>query len=276
MDTTEPPLRKPSQLYVDNYIARRGEPPSPRTAAVTPRGGQARRAARIFYQLDEECPTHYYPKLKTVNPFFMRSVCVVLQLFCLSQILLSAAILYYARNFHDSIEQLFAYGANLLCAFAALCGLCGVCASNRSFLLFFYINQLWGLSNVCTFFVMYLESNEKNHAACLEVYSYDSYDIPDSLADQLDCADVKSTHTMVLVALVALLTQLWMSCFLAKTYSELLQDAANDTDDKALINFVWERRRETWLQLRRFEDVVQRQFEELRSSLVNRQGLRTP
>ena len=170
MDTTEPPLRMPSQLYVDNYIARRGEPPSPRTAAVTPRGGQARRAARIFYQLDEECPTHYYPKLKTVNPFFMRSVCVVLQLFCLSQILLSAAILYYARNFHDSIEQLFAYGANLLCASAALCGLCGVCASNRSFLLFFYINQLWGLSNVCTFFVMYLESNEKNHAACLEVY----------------------------------------------------------------------------------------------------------
>ena len=31
-------------------------------------------------------------------------------------------------------------------------------------------------------------------------------------------------------------------------------------------------RRETWIQLRRFEDVVQRQFEELRSSLVNRHG----
>ena len=103
---------------------------------------------------------------------------------------------------------------------------------------------------------------------------------------------------MMLVVLVALLTQLWVSCFLARTYSELLQDAANDADDKALVNFVWERRRETWVQarappprhhcgarivrerpraraqLRRFEDVVQRQFEELRSSLVNRQGVR--
>ena len=78
-ESETPMLRKPSQVYVDHYIARRGEPPSPRTAAVTPRGGQARRAARIFYQLDEACPAHYYPKLKTVNPIFMRAVCIILQ-----------------------------------------------------------------------------------------------------------------------------------------------------------------------------------------------------
>ena len=50
------------------------------------------------------------------------------------------------------------------------------------------------------------------------------------------------------------------------------QDMLNDNDDHALVDFIWERRRETWVQLRRFEDVVQRQFEELRSSLVNRHG----
>ena len=42
----------------------------------------------------------------------------------------------------------------------------------------------------------------------------------------------------------------------------------HDEDDRQLVDFIWDRRRETWLHLRRFEDVVQRQFEELRMSLV--------
>ena len=41
---------------------------------------------------------------------------------------------------------------------------------------------------------------------------------------------------------------------------------------QALVDFVWHRRRELWVQLERFEDVVQRQFEELRVSLVHRQA----
>ena len=45
-------------------------------------------------------------------------------------------------------------GANGLAAFAAVCGFLGVFIKSRPALLFFYINQLWSLSNVCTFFVM--------------------------------------------------------------------------------------------------------------------------
>eukprot|EP00966_Prymnesium_polylepis_P026577 613229-Prymnesium_polylepis.1 len=55
-------------------------------------------------------------------------------------------------------------------------------------------------------------------------------------------------------------------------YSEKIQDANNDQSDKATVDFVWHRRRELWVQLERFEDVVQRQFEELRVSLVHRQA----
>ena len=65
-----------------------------------------------------------------------------------------------------------------------------------------------------------------------------------------------------------MLAQLWASCFFAKTYSEMLQDQENDEQDRALIKFVWQRRGETWSKLERFEDLVQRQFEELRMSLV--------
>ena len=58
------------------------------------------------------------------------------------------------------------------------------------------------------------------------------------------------------------------ACLLRQVYSEMLQDAANDSDDAALVDFVWQRRGETWAKLEKFEDVVQRQFEELRMSLV--------
>ena len=71
MDTgkeTGPSLKRPSQSYVDSYIARRGGAPSPGTAVMTsPRGGQARRVARIFYHLDERCPPQYYPTLRVSN-----------------------------------------------------------------------------------------------------------------------------------------------------------------------------------------------------------------
>ena len=73
--------------------------------------------------------------------------------------------------------------------------------------------------------------------------------------------------------MIVLMSELWVSCFLAKTYSEYIQDEANDEDDRQLVDFIWDRRRETWLHLRRFEDVVQRQFEELRASLHSRTGM---
>ena len=49
---------------------------------------------------------------------------------------------------------------------------------------------------------------------------------------------------------------------------EMLKDMQNDQHDAELVNFVWQRRGETWAKLEKFEDVVQRQFEELRMSLV--------
>lgn len=68
--------------------------------------------------------------------------------------------------------------------------------------------------------------------------------------------------------LLLLIVQLWAVCFLSKIYSEMLQDQSNDASDDALVEFVWQRRGETWAKLEKFEDVVQRQFEELRMSLV--------
>ena len=177
------------------------------------------------------------------------------QVFCATQIAFAAAILYMTTNMHDYVEKLFTHGANLLCAFAALTGILGVWLSNRSFLLFFYINQLWGLSNVCTFFVMYYASYQKNHEACIVARN----ELPAADRDvmlyqnehlALDCSDIHSTHSAIIGVLLALLTQLWISCFLARTYSEMLADVEDDAGDRELVNFVWERRRETWLQVR--------------------------
>jgi len=266
-----PPLRKPSQMYVDNYIARSGATPAPRTAALTPRSGPARKAARIFYPLEEKCPAHYYPDLHLVNSGWMLLTRRTLLVICVTQLISCVIILAYAGNLHNETDRHFTSVANLIGSLAAVLGFLGVLINNRSLLLFFYINQLFGLSNVCTIFLMQLDENSSAHAACGMLYRGD---LTQAQADQqhLDCAAVESYHGMLVSLMVLLLMQLWVSCLLAKTYMEMVQDLLNDNDDRALVDFIWERRRETWVQLRRFEDVVQRQFEELRSSLVGRHG----
>ena len=83
---------------------------------------------------------------------------------CSPQVIFALSILYltYALKLqHDRLNELFTYVFSSLCAFAALVGLVGTCFNSRPMLLFFYINQLWGLSNVGTFFVMDVESNEQ-------------------------------------------------------------------------------------------------------------------
>ncbi|EOD16286.1 hypothetical protein EMIHUDRAFT_210626 [Emiliania huxleyi CCMP1516] len=140
-------------------------------------------------------------------------------------------------------------------------------------LTFFYINQLWSLSNVCTFFVMYFSSYEQQLTAC-RLLERGDIDAVEARARELGCDGIEARHHTLLGVMGTLLIQLWISCYLARTYSETLQDLANDADDAALVQFVWARRRETWQQLRRFEDVVGRQFEELRASLVSKQSLR--
>ena len=72
----------------------------------------------------------------------------------------------------------------------------------------------------------------------------------------------------MMMGLFFMIVELWSVCFLSKTYAEMLQDHANDESDSALVDFVWQRRGETWAKLEKIEDVVQRQFEELRMSLV--------
>ena len=46
-DDSFPPLRKPSQLYVDNYIARSSTTPASRTAALAPRQGPCQRRVGV-------------------------------------------------------------------------------------------------------------------------------------------------------------------------------------------------------------------------------------
>ena len=55
---------------------------------------------------------------------------------------------------------------------------------------------------------------------------------------------------VLLLVMLFLLMQLWASCLLAKTYMEMVQDMLNDNDDRALVDFIWERRRETWVSKR--------------------------
>ena len=118
---------------------------------------------------------------------------------------------------------------------------------------------------------MRLDDNSSSIASC---DMFDRGELSQAQVEQmgLDCDEARSTQQAVVVMMSLLLAQLWLTCLLSKTYMEMVQDHLNDSDDHSLIDFIWERRRETWIQLRRFEDVVQRQFEELRSSLVNRAG----
>lgn len=264
-----PRLRMPSQAYVDSYIARRGE------QLMLP-SGSSRLATRIFYALEDQCPPQYYPKLHEVNAGVMKCVRISLLMVCALQVGFSIAILivvYLTKVQHDKLFQMFTWSFGWLCAFAGSIGFAGVCYDNRAVLLFFYINQLWGLSNVGTFFAMNLQSTERNLAACKMIEAGD--DFTQELSKS-DCQQMETTSAYFVGTQVALLAQLWISCLLAKSYSEMIQDRENDADDKALVNFVWSRRGETWVQLRRFEDVVQRQFEELRVSLISRQARPVP
>lgn len=259
-DESLPPLRKPSQMYVDNYIARSGATPAPRTAALTPRSGPARKAARIFYPLEERCPAHYYPDLHLVSSGSMLMTRRTLLVMCVLQLIASIVILAGSDNLHNGVDRTFTVAANLVSSVASVLGFAGVLVNNRSLLLFFYINQLFGLSNVCTIFLMQLDENSSGVAACKMLRRGD---LTDEQARQqgLDCDAVEGYQNVLLLVMLFLLGQLWASCLLAKTYMEMVQDLLNDNDDHALVDFIWERRRETWVQLRRFEDVVQRQFE---------------
>jgi len=270
-DDSFPPLRKPSQLYVDNYIARSGTTPAPRTAALTPRQGPARKAARIFYPLEDKCPAHYYPDLHLVNDVWMLRTRRALQLMCTMQVVMSVVLLLYSSTLHNPIDKTFTFATNLLGIVSAVLGFVGVLLNYRTLLLFLYINELFGLSNVCTVFLMRLDDNSSSMTSCGML---DNGELSQAQVEQmgLDCDEVRSTQKAVVYMMVLLLGQLWFTCVLSKTYMEMVQDHLNDSDDHSLIDFIWERRRETWIQLRRFEDVVQRQFEELRSSLVNRHG----
>jgi len=229
---------------------------------------------RIFYQLEETCPSHYYPKLHEVDSHTMLFLRRLLLVLCFLQLVFALAILYvtYALKLqHDTLNETYTYVFASLCTFAAMCGLVGTCFNSRAMLLFFYINQLWGLSNVGTFFVMDLESNEQSYTAC-RLFADGELTLQQLQDSNLNCDALERSSSWMIGTLVTLLAQLWLSSFLAKMYSEKIQDRANDASDKALVDFVWHRRRELWVQLERFEDVVQRQFEELRVSLVHRQA----
>ena len=273
-DASLPTLRKPSKTYVDNYIARRGEPTPARTItspnATAEQNRAARHMPRIFYALERECPKQYYPEMHVVSPRTLRTVRGALLVMCALQIVLALAMVYLVSAthvLHDAMRELFTEAVAVLCAFAACAGFFGVCASSRSMLLFFYISQLWSLANVSTFAVLNLMSADQSDAACL---LYRSGELTRAqLADRgLDCDDLARTSLYMGSGVVLLIAQLWLSCFLSKLYAEMLQDKENDEQDHALVNFVWQRRGETWVKLEKFEDVVQRQFEELRASLV--------
>ena len=156
-DDSFPPLRKPSQLYVDNYIARSGTTPAPRTAALTPRQGPARKAARIFYPLEDKCPAHYYPDLHLVNDVWMTRTRRALQVMCTMQVVMSVVLLLYSGSLHNEIDKTFTFATNLLGIVSAVLGFVGVLLNQRTLLLFLYINELFGLSNVCrTGFLMHM------------------------------------------------------------------------------------------------------------------------
>ena len=274
-----PSLRRPSQSYVDSYIARRGEPtpasrPAPSSSALaTPAEGaqtRGKHAPRIFYALERDCPKQYYPEMHVVSPRTLRLFRALLLVLCVVQLGLALAMIYLvsATHFlHDALNELFTEAVAALCAFAACAGFVGVCVSSRALLLFFYINQLWSLANISTFAVLHLTSADQSSAACR---LYESGELShQQLADRgLDCAALARTSLYLGWGVGLLVAQLWSSCFLSKRYSEMLQDKENDDQDRALVNFIWQRRGETWTKLEKFEDVVQRQFEELRMSLV--------
>lgn len=247
----------------------RGSPRHPSTPGAASRNTRAvmPRALKAFYPLEEKCPEHYYPKLREVNPRKLALVRSSLVGFSLLQVGV-AYWLYDTAPLHETTYNIFAEASTVLCAAAALCGVAGVGLSSRALLLMSYVTQIWSLSNVCTFLVMHLADHEQETTACRMM---ELGDLPGAEAGaRLACGGAADeTHRMVVRAMGALLALLWATSFLGRTYSEMLQDAANDADDRALVDFVWARRRETWLQLQKFEGTVTTQFVELRSGLMN-------
>ena len=283
-DEQPPSIRKPSQAYVDNYIARRGDSgggstPSTRALAtplattttappLEPLGRSGRQhMPRIFYKLDKECPAQYYPTFNTA-PSSLRAIRCLLLFLCSVQLAAAFAALYataVSHYLHDAYAELFTEAVAALCAFAACAGFVGVCASSRPMLLVLYVNQLWCLSNVSTYAVVHMTSEAQGDAACR---LYRTGELSKQQLEGLDCDALDANARYALFLLGGLVGLLWVVCLLSRMYNEMLQDVANDAMDRQLVNFVWQRRGETWAKLEKFEDVVQRQFEELRMSLV--------
>jgi hypothetical protein len=184
----------PPSLCRAGYIARRGDAtPGPTTPGADALGGRpaTRTAPRIFYKLERNCPEHYYPKLHTTSSS-IRTMRVLLLVLCVVQLVVAFAILYAVavpHFLHDPFHSLFAAGVAALCAFAACLGFVGVCASSRPMLLFLYINQLWSLSNVSTFAVIYITSDAQSDTAC-RLFATGELSRQQLVDRGLDCAQV--------------------------------------------------------------------------------------
>lgn len=265
MDST-PSVRKPSQQYMDSAAVRATASVLVQSSVASSRGAGR---PRIFSALPVDCPSQYYPEMILTSPDTMRAFRSWLLLLCITQVAVALGMYYIVSAthvLHDPLSELFTEAVAALCAIAACVGIVGVCASSRPMLLFFYINQLWGLANVSTFAVISLSSADQSSAACRLFREGELTRA--QLADRgLDCDAVQRTTRHVSYAVGVLLLLLLASCFLAKAYSEKLQEEENDEQDRALVNFVWQRRRETWAKLEKFEDLVLRQFEDLQSAL---------
>jgi hypothetical protein len=140
------------------------------TGAATP-GSEAhgRGRQRIFHKLEKDCPPQYHLKLNTVQGAQLRNVRVALLLLCVVQLVVALTILYataVTHYLHDPFAELFCEAVASLCAFAACAGFVGVRASSRPMLLVLYVNQLWSLSNVSTYAVIQLTSEEQDATAC--------------------------------------------------------------------------------------------------------------
>lgn len=250
-------MRKPSRAYIDQYI--RGHPPADQQSHRTP----------IFVKLEHNCPSQYLPTLHTSSQS-LPAVRVALLLLCGLQFVVSLVVFYLTSTthyLHSIHNELFTEAVAVLCALAACAGLVGVAASWRPMLLVLYINQLWGLSCLSTFAVLQLTSEEQGAAAC-SLYRSGGLTAQQLEDAEVDCDELERTAHLLMLLLLVLAALLWSVCFLSKLYSEGLQDKENDETNVAIIDFVWQRRRETWAKLERFEQVVQQQFEELRRSLA--------
>ena len=162
VSSATPMLRKPSATHVKSYLARHTEPLLSLSATPGKKG-------RIFYELDDTCPPHYYPLLHEVDRSAMLLLRRLLLVLCVTQAVFAVYITYTTRVFgiqHDALNEIFMYVFAALCMLAAVCGFIGTCLNSRAMLLFFYINQLWGLSNAATYFMMSMRSLEQSNTAC--------------------------------------------------------------------------------------------------------------